>query len=86
MLITGKQKVLSIGLCGPSLLLYVTMKPPVAWPQAWEVSGDDDCVCGTKEAGFNLTFTQASSAPQSFCVFVDSNVFSGNDTSFCEMT
>lgn len=38
MLITDKQKVLSIGLCGPSLLLYVTMKPPVAWPQAWEVS------------------------------------------------
>lgn len=83
MLITDKQEALYTELCGPSLLLCVTVKPTVAWPPGWEVSGRN-CVCGTKEAGFNLTFTPASSVPQRFCVLINSNVFNGNDTSFCE--
>jgi len=79
----AKKKALSIGLCGPSPLLRVTVKPPVAWPRGWEVLGRD-CACGTKEAGFNPAVTWDSSAPQRFCVCINPNVFSGNDTSFCE--
>jgi len=35
---------------------------------------------------FNLTFTRVSRAPQRFDVFTDPNVFSGSNTSFCEMS
>lgn len=43
MLITDTQKSFSIGLCRPSPLLHVTVKPPVAGSQGCEVSGRD-CV------------------------------------------
>lgn len=85
MLITDTQKSLSMGLCGLSPLLHIMVKPLVALSRGCEVSGRD-CVCSTKEAGFDLTFTTASSAPQRFCAIIDSNVFSRNVTSICKMS
>lgn len=41
---------LSLGPRGPPVLLHVMVKPTIAWPQGWEVSGRD-CACGSEEAG-----------------------------------
>lgn len=49
------------------LLCRVTVKPPVAWPQGWEVLGRD-WPCGTKEAGFNLTHTSLFCTSEVLCV------------------
>lgn len=61
------RKSLSTGLCGPFPLLYVTVKPPVAWSRGCEVSGRD-CVCSTKEAGSDLTFTTFFCTSEVLCL------------------